>query len=444
MFESFFSFLDVIDDNVWNYLGVPAILILGVYLSFKAGFMQLTQFKRVSSIFFSFLDKDKDKEKKHDKRGIHPLKAFFAAVGGCIGIGNVVVVCTAVQVGGPGAVFWMWVAAFLGMIVKYSEIYIGIKHRIKNKSGGYDGGPMYFLQKATKQKWIPSLVCILLCIYGVDMYMFRTVAQSISSWWHWDYYLVILGLLAATIFGGEKGVERVGTISSAIVPLFLLGFMGCSILIFIKNWTLLPGVIASIFTSAFTPHAAVGAFTGATLLTTISHGMKRACYTGDIGIGYASIIHSETGEPDPARQAALGIFGIFLDTFVVCTISVLLILVTGVWKTGMHEEKLVAHVLASYIPHIDVIWPLFVFLLGYSSILAIFASGMKAAKFLHPKYGQTFYNLYAIIMFLLFSFVGTDAQILTSMSLIGGLLLVINLWGIFRLRKNIVFKLPKQ
>lgn len=440
MSDSFFSYLDIIDDSFWNYAGVPVLLILGFYFSVKAGFMQVTRFRRITSIFFSFLDK---KEKnKTEARGIPGIKAFFAAVGGCIGIANLVSVCSAVQVGGPGAVFWMWIAAFLGMIVKYAEIFIGIKYRVKNKTGGYDGGPMYFLQHATTNPLIPKFVCVLLCIYGVDMYIFRTVTHSFVHSWNWNPYLVTIGLLTAVIFGGEQGIKRVGTISSIIVPFFLLAFIGCGGWIFLTHWHLIPGVFADIFKSAFTPRAAVGAFTGAGLMTTISYGMKRACYTGDIGIGYASIIHSESEETDPARQATLGIFGIFLDTFVVCTISVLLILLTGAWHQGINEEQIVPYVMSQYIPGINILWPLFVFMLGYSTLLAIFASGKKAAKFLSPQYGQGLYNLYAICMFLIFSFVGTNEQIMTPMSLVGGLLLVINVWGLIKLRKSISYKLP--
>jgi len=437
--DTFFSYLELIDDTFWSYAGVPALLILGFYFSVKAGFMQITQFGKITKIFFSFLG---EKEKKEaEVRGIPGIKAFFAAVGGCIGIANLVSVCSAVQIGGPGAVFWMWMAAFLGMIVKYAEIYVGMKYRVKNKTGGYDGGPMYFLQHATNNTWIPKIACVLLCIYGVDMYIFRTVAQSFIQTWHWNTYAVTAALLCAVIFGGEQGIKRVGTISSVIIPFFLLAFLGCGSWIFLTHWRLLPGVFYTIFVSAFTPHAAVGAFTGASLLTTISYGTKRACYTGDIGIGYASIIHSESEETDPARQASLGIFGIFLDTFVVCTMSVLLILLTGAWHQGLPEQHVVPYVMSQYIPGITLIWPLFIFMLGYSTLLAIFASGKKAAQFLSPTYGPGFYNLYAIIMFLVFSFIGTDAQIMAPMALVGGLLLVINVCGLIKLRKSIHYKL---
>lgn len=437
MFESFFYILGFFDDYAWNYIGVPAILLLGLFLSVKARWFQITHFGKITKLFFSFLNTSHIP----DRRGIHPLKAFFASLGGCIGISNIVVVCTAVQIGGPGAVFWMWIAGLIGMIVKYAEIYLGIKYRIKNKDDSYDGGPMYFLQKATSNPWIPRAVCVLLCIYGTDMYLFRVVTHTMVSMWGFNHILVVFGLLAAVIYATRKGIEGVGTIASITIPIFLITFSSVSALIFIKNAAYLPGIFKLIFTSAFTGHAAVAGFGGSTVLLTISQGMKRACYSGDIGIGYAAVINSETDEADPVKQAALGIFGIFIDTFVICTMSVLLILITGLWNQGLHEGKIIALAIQDYVAFVTILWPAFIFLLGYSNIISIFAVGEKAASFLFPKYGKRLYLGYAIPVFLLFSFVGSERQLLTIMSLTGVLLLIINLWGILKLYKNISFKL---
>jgi AGCS family alanine or glycine:cation symporter len=440
MFESFFRSLCAVDAFVWDFIGVPAILLLGLFLSFKAKWFQIVDFKKITKLFFSFLYADHS----HDKRGLHPLKVFFASLGGCIGIGNIVVVCTAVQVGGPGAVFWMWIAALLGMIVKYSEVYLGIKYRIKNQDDSYDGGPMYFLQKATSSWWIPRIVCVLLCIYGVDMYLFRIVTDTMAEMWGFDHFLIVFALLGLVIYTTRRGIEGVSTIASIIIPVFLIVFSGVSIIILIKNIAYLPGVIKLILRSAFTGHAALGAFTGSSLLLTMSQGMKRACYSGDIGIGYAAVINSETEEADPAKQAALSIFGVFIDTFVICTMSVLLILITGLWNQGIHEGKIIALAIEDHVSFITILWPLFIFLLGYSNIIAIFSVGEKAAQFLSPRYGKRWYLAYAIPVFLFFSFVGSKQQLLTIMSMTGILLLLINLWGILKLYKNISFSLTES
>lgn len=440
MFESFFGVLQFLDEWGWNYIGTPAILLLGLILSMKAHWFQVLQFKKISQLFFRLVTTDHGPE----KRGIHPLKAFFASLGGCIGIGNIVVVCTAVQVGGPGAIFWMWVAALIGMIVKYAEIYLGIKYRVKNKDDSYDGGPMYFLQQATSSPWIPRLVCVLLCIYGTDMYLFRIVTHTMVTMWGWNHILVVFGLLATIIYATRKGIDGVGTITSITIPIFIVLFSSVSFLVLMKNLSTLPAVFKLIFTSAFTGHAAVGGFAGSTLLMTMSQGMKRACYSGDIGIGYAAVINSETDEADPAKQAALGIFGIFIDTFVVCTISVLLILITGLWNQGIHEGRIIAQAIEGHVAFVTILWPAFIFLLGYSNIIAIFSVGEKAASFLFPKHGKLLYLTYAVPVFLLFSFIGSERQLLTIMSTVGIMLLLINLWGIFVLRDKISFELSEK
>jgi len=436
-FNAFFIQLDSIDDAIWSYIAVPAILLFGIYFSCKSGWFQITQFGKISTIFFKFLEP----HKKTERRGIHPLKAFFAAIGGCIGIGNIISVCTAVQIGGPGAIFWMWVAALLGMIVKYSEIYLGVKYRVDRGKYGYSGGPMYYLKKVDRSGFLSKFFCLIMCIYGVEIYMFRIMTHSMVTGWGWNQNLVIAGLLIAILFAGKHGIETVGKVSSTLIPIFLVAFTGVSCWVFAHNLAGIGQAFKLIFSSAFTGHAAIGAFAGSGLLLTMSHGMKRAFYTGDIGVGYASIIHAESAEANPQKQAALGIFGIFLDTFVICTLSVLLIVVTGLWNQGIHEDIIVAQALSEYIPHVNLIWPFFVFLLGYSSLIAFFAVGKKSAQFLWPKHGAIGYNIYAVVAFLLFSFVGSEAHILTVMSFTGALLFLLNTYGLLRLRNHISFSL---
>ncbi len=433
--EQFLDFLDKIDNTFWNFIGAPAIVILGLYFSYKSNWIQIIQLPQIFKRFINLLGP----EKKHG-RGIHPLYAFFATIGGTIGIGNIVGVATAVQIGGPGAVFWLWITALLGMIVKYSEIFLGIKYRIANDQGTYDGGPMIFLQKVFKTKFIPYLVSILLCIYGVEIYIFRIMSHSISTTWNLNKLYVTIFLLIIVLFTSKGGIKLVGRISSVIIPIFIVSFSLMSLWIFFKTRAVFPSIIYSIFKSAFTGHAAVGAFLGSSLIITISQGVRRACYSEDIGVGYASIIHSETQETDPHKQAVLGIIGILLDTFVICTLSVLLILVTGVWTDGIHEDYVVAAALEQYFPYVKIIWPIFIFLLGYSTVISYFSAGQKAAMFVSVKYGKKGYFLYAFCALIFFSFIGEERHNLMIMSITGMLLLTINLYGIFKLRNEIRFK----
>ncbi len=437
LLDQIFSAIESLEALFWTYGGVPMLLGLGFYLSCKSGWFQIRQLPTVFSIFKKFaVQKSNDAD-----RGVKPIHAFFASVGGCVGVGNVIGVCTAVQVGGPGAVFWMWITALLGMLVKYSEIYLGIKFRIQDKNNSYFGGPMIYLRKVPGGSFLAPLVSILLCLYGVEIYIFRVLTDSLSEGWGFNFYFVI-GLLLFLVLGiGQGGVRLVGQLSTYIIPIFLVVFSLMSFWVFAMNVTKIPEVVWSIFAHAFSPHAAVGAFAGSTIMVSMSHGIKRACYTGDIGVGYASTIHAETREAVPQKQASLGIIDIILDTFIICTLSVFIILLTGTWNQGISENFVVAESFALYFPYVHIIWPFFIFLLGYSSLLAFFAAGRRSAMLLFPKYGSMFYMIFAAIAFLSFSFVGTLAQCMAVMAIVGMLLLSINLYGLFYLKDEINFDL---
>lgn len=436
MFAGMTEHLDLIENLLWTYFGVPIVILLGLYLSIKSNFFQIRHLPTVFKTFFGFL-----KVRSSDQqRGVHPLKAFFAAVGGCVGIGNIVAICTAIQLGGPGALFWIWMTAIAGMILKYSEVYLGLRYRVPNGRGGYNGGPMFFLARVFKQAWVPQLVCLLLCVYGVEVYQFSVISTSITNNWGFNSYAVIGVLLVLVIFAGSGGVRRVGSISSTSLPLFVFIYVGMGAWVLANNFSLLPGIFKEIFTSAFTGHAAVGGFAGAGLMATMSYGIRRGCYTGDIGVGYASVIHSETSVQIPEKQASLAVFDIFLDTFIVCTTSLFLILATGIWKEPMEAGMMVQTALGQYFPYMHFFMPLFLFMLGYNTINAYFCVGLKCAEHLSPRWGRPVYYGYAVVALLIFSFLGTS-QAQAVMAIAGVSLLIINCSGIFLLRHEISFNL---
>lgn len=438
MLESFTIYLDFIENTLWTYFGVPIVVVLGLYLSYKSNFFQIRHLPYVFKTFYGFL-----KFSNKGQKGVHPLKAFFAAVGGCVGIGNIVGVCTAVQIGGPGALFWIWMTALMGMTMKYSEVYLGLRYRVNNSKGGYNGGPMYFLQRVFKRSWVPQLVALLLCVYGVEVYQFSVVSTSITSNWGWNPYLVVGVLLLLVIFAGSGGVRRVGSISSTSLPIFVVVYVVMGAWVLLNNLPAIPEVLAQVFTSAFTGHAAVGGFVGAGLMSAMSQGIKRGCYTGDVGIGYASVIHSESSVQVPEKQAALAIFDIFLDTFIVCTTSLFIILTTGFWKEPMEAGMLVQASLGLYFPYMEFFMPLFLFLLGYNTINAYFCVGLKCASHLSPRFGKPVFYAYAVVVLILFSFMGT-IQAQSVMAIVGASLLIINGYGIFCLRNEISFELNPQ
>lgn len=435
MIETIFTYLDGFENLLWGYLGVPMIMFVGIYLTFQSRFVQIRKFPTIIKLFLGYFKNDGSKQ-----QGVPPLKAFFACVGGAVGVGNIVGICTAAQIGGPGALFWIWVTAIAGMVLKYAEVYLGVRYRVTNPDGTYSGGPMYFLQRVFKGNFMPKLVCFLLCVYGVEVYQFGVITHSISSNFNFNPFVVVSILLGLVIFAGSGGVRRVGNISSTIIPLFVVIYVGMGGWVLVNSLGSIPGVMQEVFSHAFTGHAAVGGFVGSTLLLTISQGVRRGCYTGDVGVGYASVIHSESSVKVPERQAALVIVDIFLDTFIICTTSVLIVLVTNVWQQDLPASMLVQTALGQYFPYMHYFMPFFLFLLGYSTINAYFCVGIKCAEYLSPKYGRPLYFGYAVAILSVFSlFDTTKAQ--TLMTIAGGLLLVINCYGIFRLRHEVSYNI---
>jgi AGCS family alanine or glycine:cation symporter len=434
-----FSTLRAIEDVAWLYVGIPILMMYGLYISYQSSFLQIFKFSEILGIFYSLVS-----SKETSERGIKPIHIFFASVGGCVGVGNVISVCSAVKIGGPGAVFWLWIAALLGMMVKYAEIFLSVKYRKNDGQLNYIGGPVVFFKELVGGKYLSKIVAILICLYSVEVYLFKVVSSSLSKNWDLNYSVVVFALLFLILGAAQGGLRAVGRLSGFIIPIFLVLFAGMSMWVFIQNWTALPGVFALIFKSAFSYHAAAGGFAGGSMWLAMSHGVRRACYTGDIGIGYTGIIHASTSEKNPAREAVSGVISIFIDTFIICTLSLLLILVTGVWNSGLNEEQMVVTALAQYFPHVDVIWPLFIFLLGYSTLISYFSAGRQSAREISKKYGPAVFSFLGSLIFITFSFVGSEEHCLTIMSLTGVLLLIINLYGMWKLSDAITYNIRSQ
>ncbi|WP_348663748.1 amino acid carrier protein [Chlamydia vaughanii] len=434
------SLLSAFDDFFWSYIAFIMIILLGVSFSWKSRFSQFTKFPQFCRLFHQY-SQEFSQQEPTEQKGVHPLKVFFASAGGNIGIGNVVGIVTAACIGGPGALFWVWIAGIFGSIVKYSEVYLGIKFRKVDSDGVYQGGPMYFLDKAYGTRLIPVIVAVLLCIYGVEIYQFSVIADSLSHCWHLPKLFTIFSLLFLILYAVRGGLQRIGKICTFVLPFFLTVYCGLALYILVKEFHHLPALFSSVFSSAFTGHGAIGGFAGCTLATTIHQGISRAAYSGDIGIGFDSIIQSESSAKNPGTQAQLSIIGIAVDNLI-CTLSLLMVLASGSWSLGLDNASLaVENALSAYFPLVRFFLPTFFFVTGYTTIISYFLVGKKCAKFLYGKAGAKIYTLYGAAILPLFCFLSQNTALLV-MSVSGALLLCFNLFGVFLMRKEIEF--PKS
>ncbi len=434
--DPLFCILGAIESFYWSYIGFSVVIAAGVYFSFRSNFYQL---KVLSHPLRTIKAVQKSSE---GGGGISPFRVYFASVGGMVGLGNIVIVVTAVIMGGPGALFWLWLAAFCGTLIKYAEIYLGMKFRIDDDQGGHHGGPMIYLQKAFRNKYlsrfIPIIFCSLLAIYGIEISQFVIVADILTDVSHLPRFFVLGSVLVLTLYGGFGGIRRLANIATTLMPPFIVGYIGLCLYVIAFHVTELPYVLIDVFTSAFTGHAAVGGFAGSSMMIALQLGTARAVYSGDLGIGYDSIIQSESKSRDPATQACLSIFGVATDALI-CTLSILVVLVTGLWKTEVEACHAVSQVFSQFFPHVEIFMAILIFIAGYTTLIAYLAVGEKAMRWLFPKWGRRVYFVCATFAFICFSFLD-QCHAITVMGLSGGLLVLTNLLGIWKLRNEIVFK----
>ncbi|MDX1916727.1 MAG: amino acid carrier protein [Rickettsiaceae bacterium] len=436
IFEHIFSVLAIIDNLFGSYIGFTAICTCGIYLTILSRGKQFVVLFNIRSVIRDLMHESRDST----QAGIHPIKLLFASVGGMIGIGNIVGVGFAVMVGGPGSILWMWVASFSGMLIKYSEIYLGIKYRVKSKDNKtYNGGPMYYMQKVFKTSFFAYLSAFLICIYGVEIVQFVVLVNRFESSFHIDRNILVYSLLLLSLYASSGGVSRIASICTYFMPVFLLIYSFACLFIIFSNYQDLPKVIVEIFHGAFTGHAAYGGFVGSAMINTAYLGSSKAVYSGDIGVGYDSVMQSETRVASPIKQARLSIIALFMDTCI-CTLSCLTIAVSGAWYKSNHLEPsdIMSKIFGEYFSYSEYFLTLVYFFSGFTTVIAYFTVGLKSAKFLHEQYGQIIYYLFGSSCFILFSYF-SEEKAMIIMSITSLMLLTINIFTILKVRKEIKF-----
>ena len=336
----------IVNDYLWGTPMVAFILLAGAYITVRTGFFQIRGFKMaMKRAWNNFFGKNKDDE---NAGVLSPLEAMATALGTTIGVGNIGGVASAVAIGGPGAIFWMWISGLFGMVIKSAEITLAVHYRSKDENNEAYGGPNYYMQKGIgmelgKKKLFKVLSALF--IVGFSMSYFiniqtYTVSEAMSSTFGIGMIasaLVFTVLLYIMISGGMKSVGRWATL---LVPFMCMIYIIGGLIIIAKNIDVIPGIFGMIFSNAFTGTAAVGGFAGAGFKLAIKTGMSRSVFSNEAGWGTAPMIHASAKVDHPVKQGMLGIFEVFVDTFVICTMTALVVLCTGQWNTGLEGAAL--------------------------------------------------------------------------------------------------------
>lgn len=321
---------------VWGTPMLVLILGTGIYMSIRTGFFQLARVKLVFHQTLFAIFKKKSVTRTKDKKSITQFQALSTALAATIGTGNIAGVATAISMGGPGAVFWMWVSAFFGMMTSYAENVLGIYFRRKNAKGEWSGGPMYYLEHGVGSKTLAVLFAVFcaLASFGIGN---MTQVNSISSALHESFGVpvlitgVVLAVFVALIVVG--GIKRIGQTTEKLVPFMALVYIIGAVVIIMLNIQAVPGVFKMIFQDAFGLNAVAGGISGAAIKHTVTMGLKRGVFSNEAGLGSAVMVNSASNVKEPAVQGMWGILEVFIDTIVVCTLTALVILSTNVVGT---------------------------------------------------------------------------------------------------------------
>ncbi len=327
---SFEAILNTIDSFIW---GPPLLILLsgtGLYLTLRLGFIQIIHLPRALAYLFK-----KDNVGK-DKGDVSAFAALCTALAATIGTGNIVGVATAVQAGGPGAIFWMWLVALLGMATKYAECLLAVKYRVRDKNGFMAGGPMYYIERGLGIKWLAQLFAvfgILVAFFGIGTFpQVNAITQAMQDTFNIPVIItaVIITVLVALIILG--GVKRIAIASSVIVPFMAILYVATSVVILVLNWDRVPDALGLIIHSAFDPQSAIGGALGFTVMKAIQSGVARGIFSNESGLGSAPIAAAAAQTKEPARQGLISMTGTFLDTIIVCTMTGIVLVLTGTWQ----------------------------------------------------------------------------------------------------------------
>lgn len=380
--------------------GTPSLILLfgtGLFLTIA---LRGLQFRKLLYAFKLGFTRDKEEDQSQAEGDVSNFKTLMTALAATIGNGNIAGVATAITIGGPGSIFWMWVVGLLGMATKYGEALLAMKYRVKNENGEYSGGPMYYVEKGLGRKW--RWLAVAFAVFGAfaalgigNSVQSNTIASVMDESFNIGGIitgLVLVVLTALIIFGG---IQRISTVASFFVPVMALLYIGGSLLIIFINYDLIIPAFGLIFKYAFNPMAATGGFTGIVVMEAVRSGVSRGIFSNEAGLGTAALIAGNAKTDHPVKQALVAMTGTFIVTIIVCTMTGLVLMMTGFWDpTGgelsgvQHAAELEGGALTSaafasvlgkageYIVSLSVIF------FGFSTIVGWYVYGEKCFEYL--------------------------------------------------------------
>lgn len=438
-----------INGVVWGPIMLTLLIGTGLLLSIRMGFPQFTKFAyimkhTIGSMFSS-------KQRTADESGVSPFQAVATAMAGTIGTGSITGVATALVSGGPGAIFWMWISALLGMVTKYSEILLSLHFREKNDKGQYVGGPMYYIQNGLGWKWLAIIFAFFVaiaCLGTGNATQGNSIAIALESTLKIPPIatgIVMTLLVGAVILGG---IRRIAAVNEKLVPFMAVFYVVVAVVALLLNAPKIPGAFALIINEAFNFKSAAGGAAGYGIMVAMQYGFARGVFSNEAGLGSAPIAHASSSAKNPVDQAMWGMFEVFFTTIIICTCTALVILTSGAMDTGLSGSALSIAAYNSVIPGVGGICvTLGTVLFATSTILGWAYYGEKAIEYLTNKNNAAvlaYRVLYTIIVFVGCAGGSDSLDLIWNISdTSNGLMAIPNLIGIIGL-SGIVVKTTKE
>lgn len=438
---------NAINGFIWGPVMCIVFVLIGIFLSVRTGMFQVTKIKLWWSATIAAIFKDKSVRSTKEKKAISQFQALSTALAATIGTGNIVGVATAIASGGPGAVFWMWISAFFGMMTKYSEIALSMKYRYKNEKGEWIGGPMVFLEKGLHQKWLAVLFAVFatLASFGIGCAnQANSVASALNSTFGVNMIAagIVLAVISALVILG--GIKRIARVTEFLVPFMAIVYIIGGLVIILINIGGIPNAFAEIFSNAFSFRSVGGGIMGYVIAQAMRFGIARGIFSNEAGLGSSSMAHSATDTKEPIKQAMWGCFEVFADTIIVCSITALAILSSGVYKTT--DLSGAALTIAAFDSGFGTLGGAFVslaiVLFAYSTIIGWSFYGVRTCEYLFGIKSTIVYK----IIFLLVIILGctVELNLLWGISdTLNGLMALPNLIGLIAL-SGTVAKMTKD
>jgi alanine or glycine:cation symporter, AGCS family len=411
-----------LDSLVWQPFAMPLVLVIvGGLITLITGVVQIRRFPLAAKVVFGGAF---GKRQAASDKTITPFQALSTALAATVGNGNIGGVATAILIGGAGAVFWMWVCATVGMATKFAEAVLGVHYRVTRENGALASGPMYYISRGVPNKSLGKVLAWLFAFFGTmtaligtgNMAQSNTVARTAVEAFRsiggidlplWVPGIVITVLVGLVLIGGLK---RIAQTAEAIVPTMIVIYVAAAFAYIVLNAGQLPTVFGLIFQEAFTPTAAIGGFAGATVAQSIAAGVSRGVLSNEAGLGSAPIAHGVADVKHPVEQGLVGIFEVFIDTIVVCSMTAFIILSSGMWTDPAYQNAsgdLTAAAMSTTIPFATAIVALSSFLFGFSTLIGWYYYGEKCFEYI---FGSSAIMLYKAV-FVVLIFVGAVIEV---------------------------------